>query len=106
MNVIPQRGAFPSRPRPVRNQSRPEPLTSQDAWALIAFINAHDPRYTAQSLTTGHADFPYRAQCFRRDTGVYALLYHSVQDYGADARSQVEDPLFQAALTQWLATRC
>ena len=30
----------------------------------MSFINANDPRYTAQLLSTGHADFPYRAQPF------------------------------------------
>ena len=96
---------FSAGPKPVRNQSRPRPLSNQDASDLIGFINENDPRYTAGSLTTGHADFPYRAQCFRRDTGGYASLFHSIQGYCADARSQVEDPVFQAALTRWIAAR-
>lgn len=95
----------PTRPRPIRNQSRPKPLSNQDVFALVAFINTNDPRYTAGILMTGHTDFPCRAQCFRRDSGASAYLYHSIQGYAADARSQVNDPTFQSALTQWIVMR-
>ena len=105
MNDLRLQSHFPARPRPIRDQSRPKPLSHQDAFELIGFINDNDPRYTARPLITGHADFPYRAQCFRRDTGGYAFLYHSIQGYSAEARRQVDDPLFQAALTRWIAAR-
>ena len=88
-----------------RNRSRPEPLSRQDAQELIGFINGSDPRYTAEPLTTGHPDFPNRAQCFRREGGGAALSYHSVRGYSAEARSEVDDPVFQAALAQWMAAR-
>jgi hypothetical protein len=96
MNTFPRRYLLPN---------RPEPLSNQDALDLVGFINENDPRYTARWLTTGHTDYKYRAQCFRRDTGGHALLYHSIQGYGADARRQVEDPEFLAALTRWVAAR-
>jgi hypothetical protein len=94
MNVFPGRCLLPG---------RPEPLSNQNALDLIGFINENDPRCTARWLSTGHADYKYRAQCFRRDTGGTALLYHSIHGYSADARHQVEDPEFLAALTQWVA---
>ena len=88
-----------------KTKHRPQPLSREDVLALVEFINGNDPRFTAIRLTTMHADYPFRAQCFQRETGTYAQIFHSVEDYSTNATAQVEDPQFHAALGQWTAAR-
>lgn len=84
---------------------RPRPLSRQDVVDLVEFINGNDPRFTAIRLTTMHADYPFRAQCFLRDTGTYVQLFHSIEDYSTNAAGQIEDPVFHEALKLWSVAR-
>ncbi len=71
-------------------------MTQEQAAALAAFINAHDPRYEARPLYGTHpCVMGLRAQG-------NSVSYYSIADYVQSAR-QEHSAEFQSALEKWLS---